>query len=42
MDGLGGQLGVGQPLDLGDDDAAVVVGGVGLVEGAERAALLLV
>ena len=33
---------VGQPLDLGDHDAAVVVRGVGLVEGAESAALLLV
>ena len=42
MDVLGRQLGLGQSLDLGDDDAAVVVGGVGLIERAESAALLFV
>ena len=42
VDVLGPQLIVGQPLDLGDHDAAVVVGGVGLVEGAQSATLLLV
>ena len=40
-DVLRGQLVLRQPLDLGDDNAAVVVGGVRLIERAESAALLL-
>ena len=42
VDGLGGQLGLRQPFHLSDDDAAVVVRGVRLIQGAEGAALLLV
>src|SRR5215207_511510 len=39
---LGGQLRVGQPLDLSDDDPVVVVGGVGLIQCAKSAALFLI
>src|SRR5215218_5793473 len=42
VDGLSGQLGVGQSFDLGDHNAAFVVSGVRLVECPEGAALLLV
>jgi hypothetical protein len=42
MYGLGRQLNLREPFDLSDDDAVIVVGGVGLVEGTQRAALLLV
>jgi hypothetical protein len=42
MDVLSGQLSIGQPLDLSDHNAALVVRGVGLVQCPEGAALLLV